>query len=103
MFRRQSNHEKFFNNEQPGLPHILEVLDKVDHIPVPDERNEYINQKVSVFILLKYYSLVDAGWRVMFNKMANFNWLGKVRKTKLYHNTEDVINRFIQHFSIDNQ
>ena len=23
---------------------------------------------------------------------ANYNWLGKVRKTKLYHNTSDVIN-----------
>merc|ERR1719206_1424018 len=23
---------------------------------------------------------------------GNYNWLGKVRKTKLYHNTSDVIN-----------
>ena len=40
-----------------------------------------------------FFSWTDAGWRVLFNKLANFNWLGKVRKTKLYHNTEDVINR----------
>ena len=38
-------------------------------------------------------SWADAGWRVLFNKLGNFNWLGTVRKTKLYHNTEDVINR----------
>lgn len=38
-------------------------------------------------------SWADAGWRVFFNKLGNFNWLGKVRKTKLYHNTESVINR----------
>ena len=36
---------------------------------------------------------MDACWRLSFNGLANFNWLGKVRKTKLYHNTEDVINR----------
>ena len=25
---------------------------------------------------------MDACWRVFFNGLANFNWLGKVRKTK---------------------
>ena len=45
VFRRQSNNEKYVNinneHEQPGLPHILEVLDKVDHVPVHDERKGY--------------------------------------------------------------
>ena len=74
--RRTSEKAEFSNNyHDQGLPNILEVLDKVDHSPIADE------------------GYADACWRIFFNKMANFNWLGKVRKTKLYHNTEDVINR----------
>ena len=37
---------------------------------------------------------------MFFNRLANFNWLGKVRKAKLYHNTEDVINRYELLFKI---
>ena len=46
-----------------------------------------------ISLIFMFISWADAGWRVFFNKLGNFNWLGKVRKTKLYHNTESVINR----------
>merc|ERR1711892_942193 len=72
--RRQS--DKVDNNAEShnDIPNMLEALDKVEPGPLPDE------------------SWTDAGWRVMFNRLANYNWLGKVRKSQLYHNTSDVIN-----------
>jgi hypothetical protein len=33
----------------------------------------------------------DAGWRVALNRLAHYNWLGMVRKTKLYHEPKEVI------------
>ena len=73
------------------IPNMLQVLDKVEPVSQPGERlskYQIISTNKS-----EIFSWTDAGWRVLFNQLANYNWLGKVRKTKLYHNTSDVINR----------
>ena len=74
------------------IPNMLQVLDKVEPVSQPGERS--LNcQNISTNKSELISSWTDAGWRVLFNQLANYNWLGKVRKTKLYHNTSDVINR----------
>ena len=70
---------------------MLEALDEVEPGAQPDERSD--NFLIIFTFLIKIFSWTDAGWRVLFNQMANYNWLGYVRKTKLYHDTTDVINR----------
>ena len=61
------------NTEGADMPKLLENLDNVS---VSAQAGE---------------GWCDAGWRVAFNRMANYNWLGFVRKTKLYHDTKEVI------------
>ncbi|XP_023344944.1 gamma-aminobutyric acid receptor subunit alpha-3 [Eurytemora carolleeae] len=61
------------------IPNILQVLEVIE--PPSDSRTNGT------------LSWMDRLWGILFDRLIGINWLGKIRKTQLYHDTPRIINR----------